>query len=374
LPPGPLADLMRELHDLHARAGWPSTRQLARGQRFSHTAVHDLFTKTTEPPRLPVLHRVVEQLAELAPRTDAESVLDRFDTLWRVADQHHFAAPTDAGDGHDELNRGGPRKLVSDLAGALFGGRLTTLFQPVVAWDGTVFCAEMLMRWQHPTRGLVVPNHFIPMADDAGLLRHLDTWALEAATSEAASWADESVDAPAVAVNISELLPGDHSTRQIAIDTVEHAGIDWGRVIVELSANAFLRASAEAVKSLTELTDRGARITLDDFGTDTSLLAQLRNLPVHAVNINRDLVAGIVHNPADRAMARAIIDLAHSAGHLAIVEGVETAEQLDVARQLGADAYQGHLISRPVPAPALRGLLRTGALPAPSSLCRAAGR
>src|SRR5258706_572731 len=86
LPAGPLDDLVGELHALHARAGQPSTRQMAQGKDFSYTAVHDLFTKTiTEPPKLPVLHRVVEYLAATAPRTNAEETLDKFDELWMAA-------------------------------------------------------------------------------------------------------------------------------------------------------------------------------------------------------------------------------------------------------------------------------------------------
>jgi hypothetical protein len=97
LPPGPLDELVRELHALHARAGWPSTRELARGQNFSYTAVHDLFTKTTtEPPKLPVLHRVVERLATMAPRTDLEKTLDRFDALWLAADKNPVLNSTKA--------------------------------------------------------------------------------------------------------------------------------------------------------------------------------------------------------------------------------------------------------------------------------------
>jgi hypothetical protein len=94
LPPGALADLVRELHALHGRAGRPSMRTLAKGQRFSYTAVHDLFTRTVaEPPRLPVLITVVEQLASMAPRMDVEETLDRFDALWRAADAEPFDEP-----------------------------------------------------------------------------------------------------------------------------------------------------------------------------------------------------------------------------------------------------------------------------------------
>lgn len=85
LPPGALQDLMRELHDLHARAGWPGTRRIAEGHGFSHTAVHDLFTKTDSPPRLPLLLAVVEMLSSLAPRVDVEATLDRFDAMWVAA-------------------------------------------------------------------------------------------------------------------------------------------------------------------------------------------------------------------------------------------------------------------------------------------------
>jgi regulator of RNase E activity RraB len=95
LPPGPLDDLVRELHALHARAGWPSMRDLAKGRDFSYTTVHDLFTKTiTEPPRLPLLHKVVERLATLAPRANVEEILDKFDALWRATDDEPFTMPS----------------------------------------------------------------------------------------------------------------------------------------------------------------------------------------------------------------------------------------------------------------------------------------
>jgi hypothetical protein len=149
LPPGPLDDLVRELHDLHARAGWPSTRQMARGQDFSYTAAHDLFTRTvTGAPKLPVLLNVVERLAALAPRTDVDKTVDRFDTLWQAADREPFLERS-AALGRNVVRRpeGGTTVTTEDDGGAL--SVRVPLTQPggTAAGSNVVVGREDVVRW-----------------------------------------------------------------------------------------------------------------------------------------------------------------------------------------------------------------------------------
>lgn len=129
LPPGALDELVRELHALHVRAGRPSTREMARGQTFSYTTVHDLFTRTiTEPPRLPVLHAVVERLASIAPRSNVDEILDKFDELWRAANDDHgprpSPEPTAAAESKEEIRE--PRHEAGEPVAAAPGGRAMT--------------------------------------------------------------------------------------------------------------------------------------------------------------------------------------------------------------------------------------------------------
>jgi diguanylate cyclase (GGDEF)-like protein/PAS domain S-box-containing protein len=258
-------------------------------------------------------------------------------------------------------------ELEAELRAAIAGNGLVLEYQPVVGPDGTVLSAEALVRWRHPERGLIPPNDFLPVAQRSGLLRELDLWVLRSATREAATWPEHLGRRCAVAVNLAGLLPGDTGFLSAVSAAVADAGLAWDQLVLELVETSLVALPPHALAAMAELTERGVRFAVDDFGTGYSSLARLKELPAQTVKIDRAFVTGIADDPADFAVARAVVDMARAMGRMTVAEGVETAEQFHVLRGIGVDAYQGWLFSRPVRPDALRDVLLRGRLATPAS-------
>ncbi len=261
-------------------------------------------------------------------------------------------------------------ELEAELRAAIAGDGLVLDYQPVVGPDGTVLSAEALVRWPHPERGLIPPADFLPVAQRSGLLRELDLWVLRAATREAAAWPEHQGRRPAIAVNLAGLLPGDAGFRSAVSDAVSDAGLEWNRLVLELVETSLVALPPHALAAMAELTERGVRFAVDDFGTGYSSLARLKELPAQTVKVDRAFVTGIADDPADFAVARAVVDMARAMGRTTVAEGVETAEQFHVLRGIGVDAYQGWLFSRPVRSAGVREVLARGKLATPASAGR----
>ncbi|TQM42771.1 EAL domain-containing protein [Pseudonocardia cypriaca] len=261
-------------------------------------------------------------------------------------------------------------ELEAELRAAIAADGLVLDYQPVVAPDGTMISAEALVRWPHPERGLIPPSDFLPVAQRSGLLRELDLWVLRAATREAAAWPEYRGRRCAVAVNLAGLLPGDPGFRAAVSDAVSDAGLEWDRLVLELVETSLVALPPHALAAMAELTERGVRFAVDDFGTGYSSLARLKELPAQTVKVDRAFVTGIADDPADFAVARAVVDMARAMGRTTVAEGVETAEQFHVLRGIGVDAYQGWLFSRPVRGEGVREVLARGRLATPASAAR----
>jgi diguanylate cyclase (GGDEF)-like protein/PAS domain S-box-containing protein len=261
-------------------------------------------------------------------------------------------------------------ELEAELRAAIAGDGLVLDYQPVVGPDGTVLSAEALVRWPHPERGLIPPNDFLPIAQRSGLLRELDLWVLRAATREAAAWPEHRGRRCAVAVNLAGLLPGDTGFGSAVSDAISEAGLEWDRLVLELVETSLVALPPHALAAMAELTERGVRFAVDDFGTGYSSLARLKELPAQTVKVDRAFVTGIADDPADFAVARAVVDMARAMGRTTVAEGVETAEQFHVLRGIGVDAYQGWLFSRPVRSAGVRDVLARGRLATPASAGR----
>jgi EAL domain-containing protein (putative c-di-GMP-specific phosphodiesterase class I) len=230
-----------------------------------------------------------------------------------------------------------------------------------------VISAEALVRWRHPERGVIPPGEFLPVAQRSGLLRDLDLWVLRAATQEAAHWPERGGRRPSVAVNLAGLLPGDPDFLTVVTSAVAEAGLAWDRLVLELVETSLVALPPPALAAMAELTGRGVRFAVDDFGTGYSSLARLKELPAQTVKVDRAFVTGVADDPADFAVARAVVDMARAMGRSTVAEGVETAEQFHVLRGVGVDAYQGWFFSRPLSPAALKELLAKGRLPTPAS-------
>lgn len=250
--------------------------------------------------------------------------------------------------------------LETGLRAALTGTAATGLavhFQPVVGPDGVVRSAEALLRWQHPERGTIPPTDFLPVARRCGLLRELDLWVLRLATREAARWPAHDGRLPSVAVNLAGLLPDDPAFVPAVTEIVESSGLAWDRLVLELVESSLVELSPQARAAMAELTARGVRFAVDDFGTGWSGLARLRELSAQIVKLDRAFVGGVAADPVDGAVARAVVELARAMGCAVVAEGVETAEQYAALRALGIEAFQGWLFAKALPAAELRALL-----------------
>jgi PAS domain S-box-containing protein len=262
-------------------------------------------------------------------------------------------------------------ELEAELRAAIATDGLVLDYQPVVGPDGTVISAEALVRWPHPERGLIPPSDFLPVVQRSGLLRELDLWVLRAAAREAAGWPEHRGRRCAVAVNLAGLLPGDAGFVAAVSDTVSDAGLEWDRLVLELVETSLVALPPHALAAMAELTERGVRFAVDDFVTGYSSLARLKELPAQTVKVDRAFVTGVADDPADFAVARAVVDMARAMGRTTVAEGVETAEQFHVLRGIGVDAYQGWLFSRPLRAAGVRDVLAGGRLATPAAAGRA---
>ncbi|GAB3458876.1 sensor domain-containing protein [Actinophytocola sediminis] len=260
--------------------------------------------------------------------------------------------------------------LEGQLRDAIGGDGLVLHYQPVVAPDGSILSAEALVRWPHPERGLLGPGEFLPVAEQGDLLRELDRWVLRTALREAATWSMLAGGVlgggPGVAVNLSGLVPGDPEFVDIVAAAVAEAGIEWDRVVLELVETSLIDLPSRSRAAMAELADRGVRFAVDDFGTGYSSLSRLKELPAQIIKIDRAFVSGVATEAADVAVARALVDMARAMGRACVAEGVELESQFHVLRGFGVEAYQGWLLSRPLPAEDFRELLKRGPVDIPS--------
>lgn len=248
----------------------------------------------------------------------------------------------------------GQLRLEEQLRDAIARDELAVHYQPMVDRAGRLVMAEALVRWPHPDRGLLTPETILPVAEKGNLQRKLDLWVLRTALREARDWP---VPGPAViAVNFSGLLPGDPAFVDTVSRVIDECGIDPRRVVLEMVESALMDLPSGPRASMVELARHGVRFAVDDFGTGQSSLARLKNLPAQIIKLDRGFVCGVDHDPADRAIARAVVDLARAMDRLCVAEGVETRRQFRFLEGLGVDGYQGWLFSGSVPAAELRAM------------------
>ncbi len=241
-----------------------------------------------------------------------------------------------------------------ELREALEAGALALHFQPIVdAGSGRIVSCEALARWHHPTRGVVPPSVFIPLAEQSGLIGRLGEWALGAACREAATWPD----GISVAVNVSALQLRRAGLLHAIDAALASSGLSADRLELELTETAVLDDAEQALPRLADVRARGIRIALDDFGTAYASLATLLAFRFDRVKIDRSFTRDIDAGGASVAIVRSILDLADGLGMSITAEGVENAAQLRVLRALGCPQAQGFLFSRPLPASEVRTLL-----------------
>lgn len=255
-------------------------------------------------------------------------------------------------------------QLLDDLRIAVKGEGLVLYYQPVIELEtGRVEGVEALVRWQHPTRGLIMPDEFIPLAEDAGLISELGLWVLTTAVGQLRDWIDGQVvdNTFSVRINISAT---DLQSLQFIEDVrgvLKATGVRPEQVVLELTEVAIVKGNELDRYSLGGLRGLGVGIEIDDFGTGYSSISYLRRLPVDRVKVDRSLIEGLGTDPSQPALVAAVLQLVRACGLEAVWEGVETAEQAEQLRNLGCLSAQGYFFSKPVPPEQIPGLLATAA-------------
>ena len=239
-------------------------------------------------------------------------------------------------------------QIESDLRRAIEQKELALVYQPVVSLSsGAVLHVEALLRWHHPTRGLVMPDLFIPLAEESGLIVALGQWVLREACRQVREWADLGVTT-SIAVNVAS---HEFSRPEFVDDvraTLEATGVAPRSIFLELTERTTM--GARAIETCARLAELGIRLHLDDFGTGYSSLSYLTRMPVHALKVDRSFVSRMVDDPMSASIVQTVLALATALGMEAIAEGVETAEQAALLRSMKCAAGQGYLWSRPVDA------------------------
>ncbi|GAB2699719.1 putative bifunctional diguanylate cyclase/phosphodiesterase [Thalassiella azotivora] len=238
--------------------------------------------------------------------------------------------------------------LAGELRKALDEDQVTLAYQPKVCMDtGRLLGFEALARWQHPQRGTVMPDVFIPLAEQTGLIGRLTHVALRMALEEAAGWQDVMPGA-GIAVNLSprRLLEPDLPT--VVAELLAAAGVPPHLLTLEITESTLMVDPEAATRALHELRAIGVRLSVDDFGTGYSALAYLQRLPLHEVKIDKSFVIPMTTDPGARAIVRAIVELAHTLDLAVVAEGVEHAAARESLNRMGCDVMQGYLIGRPL--------------------------
>ena len=241
-------------------------------------------------------------------------------------------------------------ELEADLREAVQKNQFFLHYQPQVVGAGRLTGAEVLVRWQHPDRGVVPPTDFISLAEETGLILPLGHWVLETACAQLAVWADQPEMAHlTVAVNVSanQFHQSDFVSQVLAV--LEQTGANPQRLKLELTESLLVDDLEDIIAKMMSLKAKGVGFSLDDFGTGYSSLSYLKRLPLDQLKIDQGFVRDILIDPNDAAIAKMVIALGESLGLAVIAEGVEIEAQRDFLARQGCHAYQGYLFSRPLP-------------------------
>lgn len=264
--------------------------------------------------------------------------------------------------------------LEMELRRAITDGELELHYQPVVhAEGGGLYGLESLVRWRHPTLGLLAPSAFMELAEDTGLVLSLGEWVLERACRDARSWCDRYPASPAVfAVNLSARQFSQPDLRERVAEVLERTGLEPDRLVLEITETVIMQDSEQVLQTLTGLRGLRVKLAVDDFGTGFSSLSYLKRFPVDTIKIDKSFVDGLGSSAVDREIVAAVVRLARAVGMHTVAEGVETTKQLDQLRLLGCSAVQGFLVAAPQPLADVERLLRDiePAVPGPRSVPR----
>jgi diguanylate cyclase (GGDEF)-like protein/PAS domain S-box-containing protein len=327
----------------------PDATELAQRLRDAITMPHDIEG-----------HRILVDVSigiSLAPNdgVDADQLLARADMAM------HAAKCDDRGTFRyfeAEMNARAKtrRTLELDLRHALAHNEFELHYQPLVNLERDEICScEALLRWNHPTRGMIPPIEFISAAEETGLITQIGEWVLRTACADAATWPDQVT----VAVNVSPAQFKNQNLVLTVVGALGESGLSAHRLAIEITESVLMRDNETTMATLHQLRDLGVKIVMDDFGTGYSSLSYLRSFPFDKIKIDRSFINDVSMGDAN-AIVQATTSIARTMKMTTTAEGVETQEQLDVIRALGCTEMQGFLFSRPVAGRELTRLFKSG--------------
>jgi diguanylate cyclase (GGDEF)-like protein len=257
---------------------------------------------------------------------------------------HFFEASMNI-DAANQLN------LMLDLGHALEQKQLKLFYQPKFrASSGELIGAEALLRWQHPTRGMIPPDQFIPLAEKSGLIIPIGDWVLNEACQQMREWHDAGHTHLKVAVNLSPQQFNHQDLVQMVQNTLLNHHLPSSCLILEITESTAMHNVKASLEILQQIADLGVDISIDDFGTGYSSLLYLKRLPANELKIDRGFINNLSIDPDDAAIVSAIIALGHTLNLRIVAEGVETTFQQSYLMELGCDTLQGYLLGKPMPA------------------------
>ncbi len=252
-------------------------------------------------------------------------------------------------------------RMQSDLRNAVENEEFWLLYQPQFdTRDGRLDGFEALVRWNHPTHGLIRPDRFIALAEETGLIVPLGRWILNQALRQAAEWDRnaEGAHGLCISINVSAIQLKSPSLLADVRDALERTGVAPQQVILEITESSLIDDSENIIQVLHSLKQLGVRLAIDDFGTGYASLSYLRRMPVDILKVDRSFVA--THDARGRELLEAIIDIGHTLLLVVVAEGVEQPDQLVTIRDFGCELVQGYLLSRPLPAEQAQRLIEQG--------------
>jgi diguanylate cyclase (GGDEF)-like protein/PAS domain S-box-containing protein len=254
--------------------------------------------------------------------------------------------------------------IEQELQRALERGELRLFYQPLVSLDsGEIVGAEALIRWEHPERGLLSPDKFLPVAEESGLIVEVGAWAVGEACRRLRDW-DRLSGGPSafsLAVNLSARELTHPDVVSTVLNAVRRSALDPSRLTIEVTESTAMADRDSGFRALRELSEAGVRIAIDDFGTGYASLDHLREMPADILKIDRSFVAGMSANSPDSALVAAAVAMGRALEMEVVAEGIETSEQVADLRELGCPLGQGFLFARPLPPEELDGLLEADA-------------
>ena len=286
------------------------------------------------------------------------------DALLANADAAMYRAKEIGGDNFQfytpELNTKVHEKflLQKELRNAILRSEFVIHYQPQVDLrTGRIFAVEALIRWQHPTLGMVPPLKFIPMAEETGMIVPIGDWVLLAACRQNKAWQDAGLPHMTICVNVSARQFKETNWVGRVAGALKESGLDAKYLELELTESLIMQDVGQAVATMRELQILGVQLSVDDFGTGYSSLAALKNFPVARLKIDKSFISDILTNENDRAVASAVISLGQKLNLRVIAEGVETEDQVTFLRENNCDEMQGYHFSKPIPAVGIEKLL-----------------